>query len=269
MKVIRFVDEDGLIHYGKPQGENEAILLDGYWQDGFEEMDRVLDVQKLLAPIDPVAILCIGLNYRPHAEETGATLPEHPCLFMKNPAALNHPRDPIVIPSVCMDPPEVDYEVELAVIIGRDARDVPVADALSYVAGYTVANDVSARVWQKTRSGGQWVRGKSFDTFCPMGPAMVTPDSIPDPQQLALTCKLNGEVMQQGQTADMIFPVADLVSRLSTGMTLAAGTVILTGTPSGVGVARSPQVFLKHGDKLELTIDEIGTLVSPVVELPQ
>lgn len=265
MKIIRFIDEHGVLHYGEPANGDQARVLDGLPGSGFTTTDRVLPVHKLLTPIDPVAILCIGLNYGKHAEETGAALPQHPCVFMKNPAAANHPGDPIVLPACCMDPPEVDYEVELAVIIGRDMRNADPADALTYVAGYTVGNDVSARLWQKDRSGGQWVRGKSFDTFCPLGPAMVSADDIPDPQQLELTCKLNGETMQSGSTSDMVFPVNDLLARLSCGTTLLAGTVVLTGTPPGVGVARTPPVVLQPGDRLDLTIDAIGTLGSPVV----
>jgi 2-keto-4-pentenoate hydratase/2-oxohepta-3-ene-1,7-dioic acid hydratase in catechol pathway len=165
-----------------------------------------------------------------------------------------------------MDPLQVDYEVELAVIIGKAAKDVPTARAFDYVLGYTIGNDVSARRWQKHGGGGQWVRGKSFDTFCPLGPELVTKDLVPDPQQLRLQCFLNGELMQDANTADMIFSVAELIEYLSSGMTLLPGTVIMSGTPSGVGFARQPPVYLKPGDNLELKIDNLGTLRNPVAE---
>ena len=183
---------------------------------------------------------------------------------MKNPAALNHPNDPILLPPSCLDPLQVDLEVELAVIIGRAAKDVSAARALDYVLGYTIGNDVSARRWQKFGGGGQWVRGKSFDTFCPLGPELVTTDIIPDPQHLRLQCLLNGEIMQDGNTSDMIFSVAALIEYLSDSMTLLPGTVIMSGTPSGVGFARKPPVYLKPGDSLELKIDNLGTLCNPV-----
>jgi 2-keto-4-pentenoate hydratase/2-oxohepta-3-ene-1,7-dioic acid hydratase in catechol pathway len=160
----------------------------------------------------------------------------------------------------------VDYEIELAVVIGRDVKDVAVDQALDYVAGYTIANDVSARRWQGKAGNGQWIRGKSFDTFCPIGPCLVTPDEITDPQALELTCHLNGEVMQQANTSDMIFPVAEIIAYLSEGTTLPAGTIILTGTPSGVGFIRKPPVYLKGGDVMELEIEKIGSLINPVTE---
>jgi len=163
-----------------------------------------------------------------------------------------------------MEPPEVDYETELAVVIGRAAKDVDTAEALHYVLGYTAANDVSARRWQGKRGAGQWVRGKSFDTFCPLGPELVTPDELEDPQNLRLTCVLNGQVMQDANTSDMIFPVAELISYLSSGATLLPGTVILTGTPSGVGFTRKPPVFLMPGDTVEVSVEGIGTLRNPV-----
>ena len=161
---------------------------------------------------------------------------------------------------------QVDFEVELAVIIGRKAKNVTAAEALDYVFGYTIGNDVSARRWQKHAGGGQWVRGKSFDTFCPLGPELVTKDLVPDPQQLRLQCFLNGRLMQDDNTSDMIFSVAGLIEYLSDSMTLLPGTVIMTGTPSGVGFARQPPVYLKPGDNLELTIDNLGTLCNPVAE---
>jgi 2-keto-4-pentenoate hydratase/2-oxohepta-3-ene-1,7-dioic acid hydratase in catechol pathway len=219
--------------------------------------------------LDPTAILCIGLNYRDHAHETGRTLPERPVLFMKNPAAAWHPDADIELPRRFVERPEVDYEVELAVVIGRAARNVKAAEALDHVYGYTIANDVSARRVQKHGGGGQWVRGKSYDTFCPMGPVLVTADEIPDPQALGLRTRLDGELMQDSSTAEMIFGVAELIADLSTNTTLLPGTVILTGTPAGVGFVRQPRRFLVPGDRLELEIDGIGSLCNGVREAPQ
>ncbi|MDY6792209.1 MAG: fumarylacetoacetate hydrolase family protein [Thermodesulfobacteriota bacterium] len=264
MHIIRFIDENDSVCFGQQYADNTAVLLDGPLYDGIKPTKHKTGVKKLLAPVDPAAILCIGLNYHQHAQETGAKLPRHPVLFMKNPAALNHPGDPIIIPSLCLDPLEVDYEVELAVVMGKVAKNVPADKALDFVLGYTIANDVSARRWQKKAGGGQWVLGKSFDTFCPLGPKLVTADEIPDPQTLQIKCVLNGKVMQNTNTADMIFSVAEIIEFLSSVMTLLPGTVILTGTPSGVGFVRNPPVFLKPGDTVKLTIDKIGTLSNPV-----
>jgi 2-keto-4-pentenoate hydratase/2-oxohepta-3-ene-1,7-dioic acid hydratase in catechol pathway len=190
-------------------------------------------------------------------------VPDAPVVFMKPTTALNHPGDPIRIPACCTSGPEVDYECELAVVLGRETRNVKEADALRSVYGYTCANDVSARRWQRN-NGTQWVRGKSFDTFCPLGPVLVTAEEIPDPQTLTIKTILNGQVMQSHTTADMIFPVAKLISFLSQDTTLLPGTVILTGTPQGVGFARKPPVFLKPGDEVVIEIERIGRLVNPV-----
>jgi 2-keto-4-pentenoate hydratase/2-oxohepta-3-ene-1,7-dioic acid hydratase in catechol pathway len=264
MRIIRFVNDAGETCLGHDEREGTAQLLEGSLPGKVKPIEKRAVIMKRLPPVDPRAILCIGLNYRKHAAETGAPIPKWPVLFMKNPAAAIGPGEPIVLPKICMAPPEVDYECELAVVIGRAAKNVSEADALGCVAGYMIANDVSARLWQKERGGSQWCRGKGFDTFCPMGPALVTPDEIPDPQMLQLTTTLNGQVMQDSNTADMIFTVAQLIAFLSSGVTLLPGTVILTGTPSGVGVARTPQVFLQDGDKLELRITGLGTLSNPI-----
>ena len=264
MRMIRFLDEHDKISYGHHYENNKAVLLEGHLFGELRDTGKAVQVKKLLAPLQPTAILCIGLNYHEHAKETGAELPNYPVLFMKNPAAVTHPGDPIVIPRSCLEPLQADYEVELAVIIGKPAKNVTASDALSYVFGYTVANDVSARRWQKHGGAGQWVRGKSFDTFCPLGPVLVTADEIPDPQTLQLRCVLNGEVMQDSNTADMIFSVARLIEYLSQDMTLLPGTVILTGTPGGVGFTRKPPVYLKPGDMTELSVSSIGTLSNPV-----
>lgn len=214
--------------------------------------------------IYPPAIFAIGRNYAAHAAEMKGEVSEKPVVFMKNPASVIGNGEAIVIPAICAEPGEqVDYEGELAVIIGRDCCDVSEAEAMEYVAGYAIANDVSARWWQKSGSGGQFVRGKSFDTFCPMS-EMTPRDQVADPQSLRITTKLNGEVMQDATTAQMIFPVKTLVAELSRGMTLLAGTVILTGTPAGVGAARTPPRFLRDGDVVEISIEALGTLRNPV-----
>ena len=212
----------------------------------------------------PPAIIAIGRNYADHAAEMKGTVSEKPVVFMKNPASVIGDGEPIIIPRICDEPNEqVDYEGELAVIVGRNARDVNEADAMEFVSGYAIANDVSARWWQKSGSGGQFVRGKSFDTFCPLG-TTVAREKIPDPQKLRIETRLNGEVMQDASTVSMIFPVRTLIGELSRGMTLLKGTVILTGTPAGVGSARTPPRFLKAGDLIEIAITGLGTLRNPV-----
>jgi len=264
MHIVRFIDDNDQDCYGHDYGKGKALRLSGDLFSGLEETGESVDVKKILAPLVPSVILAIGLNYHQHAEETGLKIPEYPVLFMKNPGAVTNPGDPILLHPSCMAPPEVDYEVELAVVIGKTAKDVTAAEALGFVFGYTVANDVSARRWQGARGSGQWVRGKSFNTFCPLGPVLVTVDELVDPQNLQLTCVLNGQVMQNGNTSDMIFPVGELISFLSTGTTLLPGTVILTGTPSGVGYTREPPVFLMPGDTVDMTVEGIGTLSNPV-----
>ncbi|MFG0326106.1 MAG: fumarylacetoacetate hydrolase family protein [Phycisphaerales bacterium JB037] len=209
-------------------------------------------------------IIGIGRNYAEHATEQGAEIPDRPMVFAKSPASACLHGDAIVVPKVCQDREQVDFEAELAVIIGTAARDVSEADALGHVLGYACGNDVSARWWQKQGSGGQFCRGKSFDTFCPLGPRVVPPAEIPDPQTLPIRCTVSGEEMQRDSTASMMFPVARLISDLSRGATLMPGTVIMTGTPSGVGMARSPQRFLRDGDVVEVEIEGIGTLRNPV-----
>jgi 2-keto-4-pentenoate hydratase/2-oxohepta-3-ene-1,7-dioic acid hydratase in catechol pathway len=213
----------------------------------------------------PPAILCIGRNYADHAAEMKGDVPQWPVVFMKNPASVIGDGEPIVIAPVCREgqAEQVDYEGELAVVLGRDVRDATADAALACVSGYAVANDVSARWWQKQGSGGQFVRGKSFDTFCPLS-APVPAASVPDPQALIMTTKLNGEVVQSATTADMIFPVATLIAELSRGTTLLAGTVILTGTPAGVGAARTPPRFLRDGDVVEIIVEGVGRLRNPV-----
>jgi 2-keto-4-pentenoate hydratase/2-oxohepta-3-ene-1,7-dioic acid hydratase in catechol pathway len=214
-------------------------------------------------------VLGIGRNYAAHAAEQGLAAPERPMVFSKNPASLCLHDEPILIPPIARDPatggPEqVDYEGELAVVLGQAIRDADAQAALAAVLGYTIANDVSARWWQKQGGGGQFWRGKSFDTFCPIGPVVVPAVQIPDPERLRLTTRLNGEIVQDAPTSDMTFPVGQLLAELSRSTTLTPGTVILTGTPSGVGMSRNPPRYLRHGDTVSITIEPIGTLTNPV-----
>jgi 2,4-diketo-3-deoxy-L-fuconate hydrolase len=216
---------------------------------------------RIHAPIAaPEKVIGIGLNYEDHAAETGADIPEKPIVFAKYPNTVIGPGETITIPPITE---QADYEAELAVIIGKTARNVPESEALDYVFGYTNANDVSSRDLQFSE-GGQWTRSKSIDTFCPLGPYIATADEVGDPQDLSVRCTLNGEVMQDGTTSKMIFSVAELVSFLSQGMTLVPGDVIVTGTPPGVGSARDPQVWLKDGDEVTIEIEGLGSLTNPV-----
>ena len=263
MKIQRHLDSRGDTGFSclLPDGSSEKLA--GDYQIGLTRTGEPADVVKLLSPLAPAAVFCAGLNYRKHAEETGARIPQFPVLFMKSPSAVQNPGDPILIPSRLASH-EVDYECELAVVIGKPAKNVSRAEALDYVAGYTCANDVSARDWQIRFGGSQWCRGKTFDTFLPLGPCLVTPDEIPDPNSLAIRTVLNGATMQEENTADMIFSVASLIEFFSGSTTLLPGTVILTGTPSGVGMARKPPVWLKPGDSVTIEIEKIGSLTNPV-----
>lgn len=260
MRFVRFNNTDGKISQGSIAENLITVLGDDLQPTG--QQVNLADIS-LLAPVVPTNIFCIGLNYREHAKEGGAEIPKQPVVFMKPTSTLLNPGEPILIPACGDADGEVDYECELAVIIGKPARNVSKEDALGYVLGYTAANDVSARTWQ-FMPGGQWIRGKSFDTFCPLGPVLVTSDEIPDPQVLGIRTILNGETMQDSTTGDMIFSVAELIAFLSQDTTLLPGTVILTGTPQGVGCVRKPPVWLKPGDEVVVELEEIGRLVNPV-----
>jgi 2,4-didehydro-3-deoxy-L-rhamnonate hydrolase len=223
---------------------------------------HLLETVKLLAPIPrPGKILCSGINYRGHMEENpGAKLPTEPFFFSKLPTAVIGPGEPIVHPRLTQ---QVDYEVEFAVVIGATMRRTPPKHVMERIAGYTILHDVSARDVQFKDN--QITLGKNFDTFCPLGPCIITRDELPDPGNVRLRSLLNGKVMQDGTTADWVFPLSELLSRLSQFMTLEPGDVVSTGTPAGVGVFRKPQVFLKAGDTVRLEIEEIGVLENPVV----
>jgi 2-keto-4-pentenoate hydratase/2-oxohepta-3-ene-1,7-dioic acid hydratase in catechol pathway len=267
VRIIRYSDSSGKIGYGSEQADGSAFAIRGDIFAEFEVTKDKAQIQHRLAPIVPSTIWCIGLNYKLHAKETGSTVPEYPVLFAKSPSALQNPGDPIQIPTY-LKSEEVDFECELAVVIGKACKNVRREQALNYVLGYSCANDVSARDWQLKRGGTQWCRGKTFDTFAPLGPCLVTKDDIPDPQTLRIQTILNGESMQDGNTNDMIFDIPTLIEFLSGSTTLLAGTAILTGTPLGVGLARKPPVWLKPGDKISVVIDKIGTLTNPVEAEP-
>lgn len=264
MKIVRYQQQDGSTLLGQQHEDGSATRLDGDLYGNLTESGEPVS-GKLLSPIHPVDVLCIGLNYRRHAEESNAPIPKYPVLFMKTSSTVQNPGDPIVLPRH-LESERVDYECELAVVIGRTCHNVSKADALDYVLGYMCANDVSARDWQKDYGGSQWCRGKTFATFCPLGPCLVTADEIPDPNSLGIQTVLNGETMQDWNTDDMIFDVPTLIEFLSGSTVLTPGTVILTGTPQGVGMARNPPVFLKSGDSVTISIDKIGELTNPVVD---
>jgi 2-keto-4-pentenoate hydratase/2-oxohepta-3-ene-1,7-dioic acid hydratase in catechol pathway len=218
---------------------------------------------KLLAPVpDPRKIVCIGLNYRDHAAESGVPVPTEPILFSKYPTSLIGHGAQIVLPS-CSH--EVDYEAELVVVIGRKGRHIARDRALEYVGGYAVGHDVSARDWQLNKPGKQWMAGKTFDTFAPVGPELVTPDEVPDPQNLGIRLRLNGQTMQDSSTNQLVFGVAELIAYLSQIFTVEPGDLIFTGTPPGVGMARKPPVWLTPGDRVEVQIDRLGTLHNTVI----
>lgn len=264
MKIIRYQDAAGRIHHGRENADGTAHRIEGDILGAFAVTADNADIAKLLAPIVPSQILCIGLNYRRHAQEVGIKIPEYPILFMKGVNTVQDPAAPIVLPRH-LTSAEVDYECELAVVIGKSCKNVSRERALDYVWGYTCANDVSARDWQLRMGGGQWCRGKTFDTFAPLGPRAVTADEIPNPNALAIATFLNGKRVQSSSTSDMIFDVPALISFLSGSTTLVPGTVILTGTPEGVGMAEKPPRWLVPGDVVTVEIEAIGQLTNPVV----
>ncbi|QMU71549.1 fumarylacetoacetate hydrolase family protein [Streptacidiphilus sp. P02-A3a] len=274
-----------LLRYGQPGRERAGVLdRDGRVRDlsalhsdiraeslSPEVLDRLRGIDPASLPLVDAAerigpcvsgvskVVCIGLNYRDHANETGKPIPTEPVVFMKATTSISGPNDDVVLPR---DAEKGDWEVELGIVIGRKAQYVAEEDWLSHVAGFCVVNDVSERAFQVER-GGQWVKGKSSDTFCPLGPWLVTPDEVPDPQALELVAEVSGEIMQEGSTSDMIFSCAEIVSYVSRFMTLLPGDVIATGTPAGVGFARNR--FLKPGDSMRLSVSGLGEQYQRVV----
>ena len=252
-----------MIHYAAENAGGSYLRIEGEPFGKHSLTQQSADVRKILAPIVPVAIWCIGQNYRQHAAEVGMSAGEYPVAFMKSVNTVQHPGEPILIPSHA-GTSELDYEAELVVVIGKSCKDASRERALDYVAGYTCGNDVSARDWQLKKGGTQWCRGKSFDTFAPIGPCLVTPDEISNPITLRIQTKINGRVLQDGNTADMIRDVPTLIEFLSQSTTLLPGTLIFTGTPHGVGMAQKPPLWLKPGDEVSVIIEKIGTLTNPV-----
>jgi len=277
MKLVTFRDSAGEFRPGVLQGETivDLLAVDDNLPKSVREilaagaLGKVAEVVSSKSPIyaenvsieapipDPQKIVCIGLNYRNHAVESGMAIPEEPVVFSKYPSSVIGPEQGIVVPSISK---EVDYEAELVAVIGRRAKNVSENQSADYVAGYTIGNDVSARDWQLHKPAGQWLMGKTFDTFAPIGPALVTSDEISDPESLSIKLRLNGETMQDSSTSEFIFGISQVVSYLSQVFTLEPGDLIFTGTPPGVGFARKPPVYLKAGDLCEVDIEGLGVL---------
>ena len=259
MRMARFKTREGKIKQGLVQGDGVSVVRGDFCGRWSETRERLpLKEVTLLAPVAPPNILCLGRNYKAHAEESGDNVPKAPLLFIKATTTVIGPEAPIVIPKAA--PTQVDYEAELAVVIKRAARHVAESEALDCVLGYTCGHDVSARDCQ--HGDGQWARAKSFDTFCPLGPWIETDL---DPGNLRVRGRCNGQVMQDASTALMIFSMPYVISYLSRCMTLLPGTVLMTGTPAGVGFVRQPPVWLHPGDVFEVDIEGIGVLRNPVV----
>ena len=263
MRILRYINKEEKIFYGVPKNNNFVNRIEGDIYEEYAETQKKEEIVRILAPIVPKDIFCIGLNYKKHAEESKAKIPDYPVVFMKNTGSINNPKDSIRIPKA-LKSSKVDYECELAVVIKKECYNVKRSDAYNYVLGYTCANDVSARDWQGEFGGGQWVRGKTFATFCPIGPSIVTHEEIVDPHNLEIKTILNQKEMQNWNTNDMIFDIPYLIEFLSGSTILRPGTLILTGTPHGVGAARKPQVFLKDGDQVKIEIEKIGSLENGV-----
>ncbi len=263
MKIVRYRDPAGAIGYAAERGDGGYVRIVGDIFGEYRVTSQAAAVERLLAPVVPPMLWGIGLNYRRHALEAGMALPERPVVFAKGVNCIQDPGGPILIPTRAATA-ELDYECELVVVIGKPCRNVNRGEALAHVAGYTCGNDVSARDWQLRLGGTQWCRGKSFDTFAPIGPCLVTADAIPDPNALRIQTLLNGEVVQDATTADMVFDVPTLIAFLSQDTTLLPGTLIFTGTPSGVGMGRKPPRWLAAGDEVSIVIEGIGTLTNPV-----
>jgi 2-keto-4-pentenoate hydratase/2-oxohepta-3-ene-1,7-dioic acid hydratase in catechol pathway len=267
MRIIRYQPSTeiatGKTSYAAQQPDGSAFRIDGDVFGEFAVTREKADIKKSLPPVRPPQVWCIGQNYKKHAEELGMALPEFPVLFAKGVNTVIANGETIRLPQRAKSA-EVDYECELVVVIGKECKDVSREQALEYVAGYMCGNDVSARDWQIKKGGSQWCRGKSFDTFAPVGPCLVTKDEVGDPNALRIQTILNGAAVQDANTNDMIFDVPAIVSFLSESTTLLPGTLIFTGTPQGVGMGRKPQLWLKDGDEVSIVIEKIGTLTNRV-----
>lgn len=281
-RIIRFIATDNKVYRGEPiisadqdlgklieTGEKvqaKEIKGDDIFSDSCQVTDNILDVKTLLGPLTPEdvpLIRCVGLNYMKHIKEGGRTPPPYPSIFYKPNTSVADYGEPIPIPKIAQEN-QCDYEGELCVVIGKDAKDIPESEALNYVAGYVSGNDVSARTWQRDPkfAGGvpQWCFSKSFDKYAPLGPALVSPRVIPDPGVLDLQTRVNGEVRQDTNTNDLLFNVPKIIAFITQGTTIKKGTVIMTGTPSGVAMGMKEPKYLNDGDKVEVTIEKIGTV---------
>ncbi|KZF24645.1 hypothetical protein L228DRAFT_266961 [Xylona heveae TC161] len=275
-RLIRFLARDGKVYYGDailPSGvtniakARQAKVIKGDIFGKHDVTDQVADVKSLLAPLawdDVKTVRCLGLNYVQHAKETGMPIPTYPVLFYKPLTSLSGPSDNIPVPLHVQNAEGLDYECELVIVIGKPAREVPESEALDYVFGYAVGNDVSHREWQFKLGGGQWSHGKGYDGWAPFGPGIASSSLINDPQALRITTKLNGKTVQDSSTKDQIFNVAKTISTLSKGTTLLPGDLIFTGTPQGVGMGRKPPVWLKDGDIVEVNLEGVGSCTNKV-----
>ncbi|KAI1933400.1 hypothetical protein LOZ66_006405 [Ophidiomyces ophidiicola] len=276
-RLVRFVASDGRTYYGDavlPVGVTDlaktmkARVIKGDIFGRHQVTERVADVRKLLSPLalkDMRTIRCLGLNYAQHAKEANMSIPVYPVLFFKPVTAAAGPMDHILVPAIAQEIEGLDYECELVIVIGKEAYNVPESRALDYVLGYAVGNDVSHREWQLKRGAGQWGLGKGFDGWAPFGPGIVSTRLIKDPNVLGISTKLNNELVQDSNTKDMIFNVAKIISFLSQGTTLLPGDLIFTGTPEGVAMGRQPQLWLRNGDQIDVTLEGVGTCSNKVV----
>jgi len=279
VRIARFATGDGSPRLGLVEGDSideldaggtsspAALFAGGDWTHAAAALPRGrrhrVDEVRLLAPVDrPSKVVCIGINYVPHMEETNFERPTEPVVFAKLVSALTGPMDAIVLPRAA--PRRVDYEAELVVVVGARGREIDASRAMDHVAGFTVGNDVSARDWQLKKPGGQWLLGKSFDTFLPLGPWIVSADEIADLATTHVRCKVNGELLQDDVLGNLIFDIPTLVSYVSQVATLEPGDLIMTGTPGGVGQSRTPPRWLADGDLVETSVDGVGTIVNPV-----
>ncbi|KAI9923518.1 hypothetical protein ASPWEDRAFT_170275 [Aspergillus wentii DTO 134E9] len=276
-RLVRFLAKDGQIYYGDailPAGVSDiskttkALVIQGDIFGQHQVTDRVAEVKMLLAPLareDIGTVRGLGLNYEQHAKESNLPTPKYPVLFYKPITSISGPTDDIPVPPVAQESEGLDYECELVIVIGKEARDVPETRALDYVLGYAVGDDVSHRDWQIKRGGGQWGLGKSFDGWAPFGPGIVSSKLISEPNALEISTRLNGKTVQSSSTKDMIFGVAKTVAFLSQGTTLLPGDLIFTGTPQGVGMGRKPALWLKDGDLIEVSLEGVGSCANRVV----
>ncbi|CDK24070.1 unnamed protein product [Kuraishia capsulata CBS 1993] len=278
-RLIRFEAKDGNTYHGDailPEGSIDVyeaktayVILGNVLSKDYVITNHIAEISKLLSPLSESQIpslRCVGMNYIKHAIELKMEIPKYPVLFFKPTSAVVGPSDPIIVPAACQMPPaKVDYEVEMAIVIGKTGKNIPVEEAHEYIMGYTIGNDVSQRTWQMDRGGTQFGVGKMFDNFAPLGPSIVSSEVLPDANNLHITSKVNGEIRQDSRTSDMIFTTSEVVSFMSIGTTLRPGDVIFTGTPSGVAVGLEHTPWLKDGDEVEFEIENIGVLRNKLV----